>query len=79
VGAAFDPWKRIYDLYGFDAAYDLEPRGLSESLQDYGEDVVLDNRSSAATGEDKEDLLEGLDLMLEEAGPRTLTPSNLRA
>ena len=34
----FDPEKRIYDLYSFDVPYDLEPTGLSEFLQDYGED-----------------------------------------
>jgi hypothetical protein len=63
----FDLHKRIYDLYSFDAPYDLEPRGFSGFTQDYRKDLDLQNNSALADTEDDEDILAGLDLTLEEA------------
>ena len=61
----FDPWRRIYDLYSFDAPYDLEPRGLSVLLQEYGEDFGS-QENSPADAED-EDGFRDLDLSFGEA------------
>lgn len=63
----FDIRKRIYDLYSFDAPYDLEPRGFSGFTQDYRKDLDLQKSSALADTEDDEDILAGLDLTLEEA------------
>ena len=69
MATAFDSRKRIYDLYSFDAPYDLEPRGFSESLEDYSKEAGGERHSALSTAEDDEDVLEGLDLTLEQREP----------
>ena len=63
----FDPWRRIYDLYSFDAPYDLEPTAFPESLRNYEETIDSHKNSRPADIEDKEDEFGGLDLTFEEA------------
>jgi len=63
----FDPKKRIYDLYSFDAPYDLEPTGLFGFSRDYGKGPDLHRNSKPVNIEGEEDELENLDLTLEEA------------
>ena len=63
----FDPRKRIYDLYSFDAPYDLEPTGLSELSQDYGEGPDSHRNSVWADAGDRGDKSGCLDLTMEEA------------
>ena len=63
----FDPQKRIYDLYSFDAPYDLEPTGSSEFLQDYGERPDSHQHLARADAEDQDDEFRCLDLTIEEA------------
>lgn len=63
----FDPRRRIYDLYSFDAPYDLEPRGFSDSSCDYSEGCDSHESSTLADMEDQGDEFKGLDLTFEEA------------
>lgn len=64
---SFNPEKRIYDLYSFDAPYDLEPTAFPESLRNYEETIDSHKNSRPADIEDKEDEFGGLDLTFEEA------------
>jgi len=68
VSVHFNPEKRIYDLYSFDAPYDLEPRGFSEFLQDYGKDPDSHRNSTPADAEEENEF-RNLDLTLKEAEP----------
>jgi hypothetical protein len=69
MSVQFDPRRRIYDLYSFDAPYDLEPTALSDFLQDYRKSLDLGAQSASPDIEDEEDEFRGLDLTLEEAEP----------
>lgn len=66
----FDSRKRIYDLYSFDAPYDLEPKGLSDIFRDYAEDHAADEHLVLANTDDEENELEGFDFTFEEAGSK---------
>jgi len=63
----FDLKKRIYDLYSFDAPYDLEPGGFSLSWRHYGEDGDSHKNLPPADTGDEENEFKGLDLLLEES------------
>lgn len=65
---SFNPQKRIYDLYSFDAPYDLEPIGLSDIFRDYAEELASDNPSISANRDDGES--EDIDLTFEETEPK---------
>ena len=63
---SFNPEKKLYDLYSFDAPYDLEPTGLFDFSQDYSKSPDSRRNSKPANIEGDEDELENLDLTLEE-------------
>jgi hypothetical protein len=67
MSARFDIRQRIYDLYSFDAPYDLEPRGISDFLRAYGESLDSHKNVTPADIEDQDDEFRGLDLTIEEA------------
>jgi hypothetical protein len=62
----FDARKRIYDLYSFDAPYDLEPGGSWLPWRDYREEVDS-HKNLPPAGTDEENEFRGLDLLLEES------------
>ena len=66
MSVRFDLRRRIYDLYSFDAPYDLEPIGLSDFLRDYEKELDSHKTSTPVNTED-EDEFRGLDLTFEEA------------
>ena len=70
MSTSFDLRKRIYDLYSFDAPYDLEPIGLSQSLPDYAEGPTSLKNLRLEEVEDRDDEFSGLDLTLEEIEPQ---------
>ena len=61
------PEKRIYDLYSFDAPYDLEPVGSSGLLRDYAKGFDLKRELTAVDTEDEASHVDGLDLSFEDA------------
>jgi len=67
---SFNPERKLYDLYSFDAPYDLEPTGLSPSFRDYTEELATDNHSPPANIDEQENDLEGFDLTFEETRPK---------
>lgn len=69
MSAKFDPEKRLYDLYSFDAPYNLEPTGLFDFSRDYSKSPDSHRNSKPTDTESDEDELENLDLTLEEAEP----------
>jgi hypothetical protein len=69
----FDPWRRIYDLYSFDAPYDLEPTAFPESLQNYEETIDSHKNFTSA---DIEDEFRHLELTFEEAEPGRHFPTS---
>ena len=71
----FNVRQSIYDLYSVDAPYGLEPRGPSEPLRDYAEDLGSGKQPVLGGRENQQDVLEGLDLTLEEDGPVGLSPA----
>ena len=72
----FDPWRQIYDLYSFDAPYDLEPTAFPKSLRNYEETIDSHKNSTSADIEDEEDEFGGLDLTFEEAEPDRHFPAS---
>jgi len=72
----FDPRKQIYDLYSFDAPYDLEPTGLSDFLRGYEKELSSHKGSTPADTEDEEDVFRHLDLTFEEAEPGRHFPTS---
>ena len=72
----FDPWRRIYDLYSFDAPYDLEPTAFPESLRNYEETIDSHKNFTSADIEDEEDEFRHLDLTFEEAEPGRHFPTS---
>jgi DNA-binding transcriptional MerR regulator len=75
VSASFDLRKRIYDLYSFDAPYDLEPKGFSGFPQDYKKDLNSHKNSARIAPEDEEEF-SGLDLTFEEDEPDPHLPTS---
>jgi hypothetical protein len=65
----FDLRRRIYDLYSFDAPYDLEPTGLSDFLRGYEKELDSHKGSTPVDTEDEEDEFRHLDLTFEEVKP----------
>ena len=63
----FDPRRQLYDLYSFDAPYDLEPTGLSDFLRGYEKELDSHKCSIPVDTEDGEDEFRHLDLTFEEA------------
>jgi len=51
--------RRIYDLYSFDAPYDLEPIGLSDLLRDYENELDSHESSTPANMEEQGDEFRG--------------------
>jgi len=76
MSVRFNSRKRIYDLYSFDAPYDLEPTGLSDFLRDYEKELGSHKSSTPPGAEDEEDEFRGLDLTLEEAEPDSHFPTS---
>ena len=67
---SFNPEKRLYDLYSFDAPYELEPAGFSQGFRDYAGQLVEDRHLAPANIDEQENDLEGFDLTFEETGPK---------
>jgi len=76
MSVRFNPRKRIYDLYSFDAPYDLEPAGLSDFLRDYENELDSHKSSTPVDTEGEEDEFRGLDLTFEEAEPGRHFPTS---
>ena len=75
MSVQFNSQKRIYDLYSFDAPYDLEPTGLSDFLRDYRKSLNSHKSSTLADAEE-EDEFRGLDLTFDEAEPNRHFPAS---
>jgi len=67
---SFNLEKRIYDLYSFDAPYDLEPIGLSPGLGDYVEELTEDRHLPPANTEKQEGDPKDFDLTFEDTIPK---------
>ncbi len=76
MSVCFDPWKRIYDLYSFDAPYDLEPAGLSDFLRGYENELDSHKGSTPVDTEGEEDEFRHLKLTFEEAEPGRHFPTS---
>lgn len=76
--ASLSERKKLYELYVFDAPYDLEPKGPVESLLDYAEVDLAGEPPAKARAEDDENELKGLNLTLEDAGRNQPFPASER-